>query len=150
MSCEKDHGIDNFKMIEINRIVDGKDGIISVAEAMRDIPFDIKRTYYIYNLKSNQSIRGKHAHKQLEQVLFCINGSFELLVDDGKRRKSLILDTPNKGVYLGKMLWHEMKGFENNCILLVLASDYYKETDYIRNYDTFLSIIKSGEKSSYS
>lgn len=134
--------IEGFKFIELPRIIDGRDGIISVAEQNRNIPFSIKRVYYIYDLKSDLSVRGMHAHKSLEQVLFCVNGRFELIVDDGYNKNQFKMDTPNLGIYLGPMLWHEMRKFSENCILLVLASDYFNEDDYIRDYSEFLSFIR--------
>jgi dTDP-4-dehydrorhamnose 3,5-epimerase-like enzyme len=133
--------IRNFRIIELPRIVDEMDGIISVAEARRHIPFEIKRVYYIYNLNSS-AIRGCHAHRKLEQALFCINGAVSIDLDDGVNQKSLILDQPNIGIFLGTDLWSKIYRFSNNCILMVLASDYYVESDYIRNYDEFLKLVR--------
>ncbi len=129
--------VKNAKWIELCRIPDGIDGTLSVAESVKDIPFEIKRVYYIYGLNNPHAVRGKHAHRKLEQVLFCINGSCKVGLDDGENRQTVLLDQPNKGVYLGIELWHTMHEFSENCILLVLASDLYKESDYIRDYDEF-------------
>lgn len=133
--------VKHSKLIELPRIEDGIDGTISIAENFSHIPFAIKRVYYIYELTNKDAIRGKHAHKQLEQVLFCVNGSCEIELDDGKNRQSILLDKPNIGIYLGIELWHTMKKFSDNCILLVMASDVYKESDYIRNYEDFIKYI---------
>lgn len=133
--------VKNSKLITLQHIDDGIDGSISVAENFNHIPFAIKRVYYIYNLMNRNAIRGKHAHKKLEQVLFCINGSCEIGLDDGTNSQDITLDTPNTGIYLGVELWHTMKNFPNNCILLVLASDVYKKDDYIRDYDEFKKYI---------
>jgi dTDP-4-dehydrorhamnose 3,5-epimerase-like enzyme len=133
--------VKNSKLITLPRIDDGIDGSISVAENFSHIPFAVKRVYYIYNLINQKAIRGKHAHKKLEQALFCISGSCEIGLDDGTNRQDITLDTPNTGVYLGVELWHTMKNFSNNCILLVLASDVYKKEDYIRDYDEFKKYI---------
>jgi len=133
--------VKNSKYIELQTIVDGIDGVISVAENFNQIPFEIKRVYYIYNLNNPDAIRGKHAHKQLQQVLFCINGSCGIGLDDGTNRQNIILDKPNVGIYLGAELWHTMNKFSPNCILLVMASDVYKENDYIRNYDEFIHYL---------
>lgn len=138
--------VKNSKLIELQTIVDGIDGIISVAENFNHIPFEIKRVYYIYSLTNPDAIRGKHAHKQLEQVLFCINGSCEIGLDDGTNRQTVVLDKPNVGIYLGVELWHTMDKFSDNCILLVIASDIYKESDYIRNYDEFIRYINQDKK----
>lgn len=134
----------NFRLIELPRIVDGKDGVISVAESSKQIPFDIKRVYYIYGLDSSLSIRGMHAHKELEQVLLCVHGSVVIDLDDGFNKDRVHLDEPNHGIYLGPRLWHVMTGFSEDCVLLVLASDLYKESDYIRDYDAFLTFVREG------
>jgi len=132
--------------IELPRIVDGIDGTISVAESFNHIPFSIKRVYYIYDLKNHHAIRGKHAHKTLEQVLFCINGSCEIELDDGENKQEIVINEPNVGVILGAGLWHTMKKFSDNCILLVLASDVYNSSDYIRDYDDFKQFAGSKNK----
>ena len=136
------HAVKNCRIIELPRIVDEKDGVISVGESQKNIPFDIRRVYYIYNLNYRHSLRGKHAHKQLEQALFCINGSVILDLDDGLHKQRIKLDKPNVGIYMGRELWHEMKYFCGNCILLVFASNAYDETDYIRSYDAFITYIE--------
>ncbi|MBN1981635.1 MAG: FdtA/QdtA family cupin domain-containing protein [Chitinivibrionales bacterium] len=131
--------VDNCRWIQIESIRDGYDGIICVAQQLIEIPFDIKRVYFIYNLiKHEQVCRGKHAHKTLQQVLFCIHGSCTVSLDDGANQQDIELIAPNTGIYLGTRLWHTMFNFTNNCILLVFASDFYSELDYIRNYDEFL------------
>ncbi|HAT03317.1 MAG TPA: fatty-acid oxidation protein subunit alpha [Candidatus Magasanikbacteria bacterium] len=130
-------------IIKLQSIKDGFDGVLSIAECGRQIPFDVKRTYYIYNLINHRDvIRGKHAHKSLKQVIFCINGSFVLSLDDGTNKQEIVMDDPTVGVYLGPELWHTMTNFKNNCIMLVLASDWYNESDYIRDYEEFLQYIK--------
>jgi dTDP-4-dehydrorhamnose 3,5-epimerase-like enzyme len=134
--------VKNASFIKLKTIVDGIDGTISVAENYNHIPFEIKRAYYIYNLGNPKAVRGKHAHKKLEQVLFCINGTCEIGLDDGENQQAVILDKPNTGIYLGTELWHTMKKFSDNCILLVLASDVYNEKDYIRCYDEFTDYIR--------
>lgn len=133
--------VKNSGLITLQHIDDGIDGSISVAENFKQIPFAVKRVYYIYNLMNRDAIRGKHAHKKLEQVLFCISGSCQIGLDDGTNRQDITLNTPNTGVYLGVELWHTMKNFSENCILLVLASDVYHEDDYIRDYDEFKKYI---------
>jgi dTDP-4-dehydrorhamnose 3,5-epimerase-like enzyme len=133
--------VKNSKLVTLPRIDDGIDGSISAAENFNHIPFAVKRVYYIYNLINRNAIRGKHAHKKLQQALFCINGSCEIGLDDGTLRQDITLDTPNTGIYLGVELWHTMKNFSNNCILLVLASEVYKKDDYIRDYDEFKKYI---------
>tara|TARA_B100000900_G_scaffold141958_1_gene120312 strand:+ start:8062 stop:8502 length:441 start_codon:yes stop_codon:yes gene_type:complete len=132
-----------FQKVILKEINDHPDGNLSVAEESKDIPFQIKRVYYIYDLRNAIATRGKHAHKNLEQVLFCISGSFKLLLDDGKTKMNIEMDKPNEGIYIGKYIWHTMCQFSKDCIILVLASDYFKESDYIRDYDEFISITKN-------
>jgi hypothetical protein len=130
--------IKRCKSIELKQIVDEKDGVLSIAESKREIPFDIKRVYHIYGLNYQKASRGFHAHKVLEQVIFAINGSFKLMLDDGATKQYFFMSDPNRGMYMGPLLWHTMFEFSSDCIILVLASDYFSETDYIRDYDSFL------------
>lgn len=130
--------VDHGRIIALPRIVDERDGVISVAETERQIPFPIRRVYYIYDLLYRESLRGKHAHRTLEQVLFCLNGSVVVDLDDGRRRFSVKLEHPHLGLYLGPGLWHVMRLFSHRCVLMVLASAHYDEGDYIRDYDEFL------------
>lgn len=134
--------VNNSSIIELPLIKDAKDGLISVANSSDNIPFEFKRAYYIYGLNNPNAIRGMHAHKKLQQVIFCINGSFSLSLDDGSQKQVITLDRPNIGIYMGIELWHTMKNFSKDCIILVFASDYYNENDYIRNYSQFIKYIK--------
>jgi len=139
-----DLSVKNARLIKLQTVLDGFDGILSIAEIQRDIPFEVRRVYYIYNLiKHKDVMRGKHAHKKLEQMLFCVNGSCVIELDDGENKQEILLNSPNVGIYVGTKLWHTMKNFQNNCILLVLASDVYKESDYIRDYEEFVKYIKT-------
>jgi len=131
----------NFKRIDLGQIIDSHDGKLSVAESHIDIPFNIKRVYYIYDFDSNKSIRGYHAHKTLEQVLFCISGSFTLKLFDGINYYEEKMNKPNIGLFIGKYIWHTMHNFSDNCIILVLASEHFDETDYIRDFNNFKKII---------
>ena len=130
--------VKNSGYIELPRIIDDRDGVLCIMEGNRHIPFDVKRVYYINHLENHHSVRGKHAHKTLQQVIFCINGSFVLSLDDGHHKQDIHMWRDNIGVVLGAGLWHEMHSFSSGCTVLVVASDYYDETDYIRNYDEFL------------
>jgi dTDP-4-dehydrorhamnose 3,5-epimerase-like enzyme len=133
--------IRNCAHIKLKQIIDEQDGVLSIAESMREIPFDLKRVFYIYGLAYPKALRGFHAHKKLEQVIFCINGSCKLMVTDGIGKQYFHLSDPNHGIYLGPDLWHTMFEFSNDCIILVLASDYYNESDYIRDYNEFIAHI---------
>ncbi len=113
-------------------------GTLVVAETGKNIPFEIKRLYYISNVKSDIP-RGFHAHKDLKQAAFCIQGQCQMLMDDGKQKEKVLLSQPDKGLIIPPMVWHEMHDFSEDCILLVLASDHYNESDYIRNYEDFIN-----------
>ncbi len=129
--------VKNSGYINLKLVHDQRDGNLVIMEALRDVPFDIKRIYYITNLENSISVRGKHAHRKLEQVIFCLQGSFTLGLDDGKAQQKLLMNKVNVGVRLGKMLWHTMEDFSSGCVLLVVASDYYDEADYVRDYEEF-------------
>lgn len=116
-------------------------GLLVATEALKDIPFEIKRVYYITGADKNLR-RGFHAHKELVQVLVCVKGSCYVMVDDGNEKKDVLLSEPNEGLIVDKKIWHEMYDFSDDCVLLVLASDYYNEADYLRNYDDFMNYIK--------
>lgn len=128
--------------VELNKILDGHDGALCVIDAMRSVPFDIKRVYFINSLENCVSVRGKHAHRKLCQVIFCISGSFVLGLDDGHAQQEIHMLRDNVGVTLGPSLWHTMHSFSSGCVLLVAASDYYDESDYIRDYDEFLAYVQ--------
>lgn len=113
-------------------------GSLAFIESMRDIPFEIKRVYYIYDVAEGAR-RGLHAHKKLEQYLICIHGNCTILLDDGTEQQETILSDPSEGLYVGPGLWREMYNFSPGAVLLVLASDYYDESDYIREYSAFLN-----------
>lgn len=138
--------VKNSGYVTLKRYVDDRDGALCIMNANQEIPFDIKRVYYINNLENMTSIRGKHAHRQLQQVIFCINGCFTLSLDDGGQKQDILMMKDNVGVILGPMLWHTMHDFSSGCVLLVAASDYYDESDYIRDYEEFRSELKRLQK----
>lgn len=120
-------------------------GQLVALEQQKDIPFDIKRVYYIYDTKEGVE-RGFHAHKCLQQVLLCVHGSCKIRLDDGKERTVVTLDKPNEGLYVSNVMWREMFDFSPDAVLLVLASEFYDEKDYIRDYDEFLQFVSSQEE----
>lgn len=134
--------VKNSSYINLKKVRDDRDGNLIILESMRDVPFEIKRVYYINNLENSVSVRGQHAHKEIEQVIFCINGSFTLKLGDGRTRQEILMNKDNVGVLLGRMLWHTMENFSSGCVLLVAASDYYREDDYIRNYSDFIRLAE--------
>lgn len=118
-------------------------GYLSFFESQKDIPFDIKRIYYTYDVPVDTK-RGMHAHKNLQQVLWCPYGAIEVILDDGVNKKLYFLDSPDKALFVLKGYWHDMYWRIEGSVLCVAASDYYNEDDYIRDYDTFLKYVKEG------
>lgn len=128
------------KLIELPKITD-KRGSLSFVEGNRDIPFTIKRIYYLYDSHPN-SERGAHGHKKLEQVIIPLAGSFNFILDDGYNRQSFFMDKPWVGLYVPPMMWRDVNNFSPNSVCLVLASDIYEEEDYYRNYQEFLNAVR--------
>ncbi|EAH8156400.1 TPA: WxcM-like domain-containing protein [Campylobacter coli] len=126
----------NYKILNFNVKSDSRGSLIAL-ENLKEIPFEVKRIYYIYDTKPDFP-RGAHAHKELEQVLIMMDGSCELVLNDGKDIKNIILNRPDVGLFIGKNIWREMKNFSYGAKLLVLASDFYNEKEYIRDYNEFL------------
>ena len=116
-------------------------GQLVALEEFRNIPFDIRRVYYMYDTVP-EAVRGKHAHKSLEQILICVHGSCRVLLDNGTEKETVVLDKPFEGLYISNIIWREMFDFSADAVLMVLASDYYDETDYIRDYDEFLAFLR--------
>lgn len=117
-------------------------GMLVALEEYKDIPFEIKRVYYMYDTKVNVH-RGFHAHKNLEQILVCIHGSCKVLMDNGKEKKIVSLEKPYEGLYIPNDVWREMYDFSPDAVLLVLASEIYQEEDYIRDYEEFIKQLAS-------
>lgn len=120
-------------------------GQLVALEAYKDIPFEIKRVYYMYDTGEGVR-RGFHAHKSLEQILICIHGSCKIHLDNGFEKKEIFLEKPYEGLYISNAMWREMYDFSTDAVLMVLASDYYNEDDYIRNYDDFLDMVKENKE----
>ena len=118
-------------------------GQLVAIEENKDLPFDVRRVYYIYDTLPGVR-RGFHAHKNLEQILLCVNGSCKIHLDNGFETVEVVLDKPNEGLYISNDMWREMYDFTPGTVLLVLASEYYDEADYIRNYDDFIKMVKEG------
>lgn len=146
LSETSDIDLKNSGVVRTQVVKDYPDGDLYVAETSKEIQFKIKRVYWINNFTRPDAVRGKHAHQTLRQVIFCTRGCFTLLLDNGVRKQSVVMDTHDRGIYLGPLLWHEMTHFSQDCGLLVLASDLYKEEDYIRNYQEFSKLALKGMK----
>lgn len=130
-------------IIEIPKIKD--EGFLCFMEENDHIPFSIKRIYYIFDVFKN-AVRGKHAHKNTKQVIFCVRGSITIILDNGYNKEEITLDKPNQGLFLDVVMWHKMADFQENTILLVLASENFDETDYIRNYPEFIDYLDKNRR----
>ena len=116
-------------------------GQLIAVEEHRDIPFEIKRVYYMYGTGEGVH-RGFHAHKSLQKILICIHGTCKILLNNGYEQKVIYLEKPYEGLYVSNNMWREMYDFSPDAVLLVFASDYYNEDDYIRDYDEFLNFVR--------
>lgn len=125
----------NINLIELKKIED-KRGNLSVIEAEQDIPFAIKRVYYLYDIAGG-SERGSHAHRSLHQFILAVSGSFDITLDDGFIKETITLNRSYIGVYVGPMTWRTIHNFSSGAVCLVLASAHYSESDYIRDYQNF-------------
>jgi hypothetical protein len=130
--------IQNFKLIELPKIIDPR-GNLSVIEGGRQIPFDIKRIFYLYDVPTGAD-RGAHAHRKLFQFLICLSGSFDVSLDDGKDQSVVHLNRPWQGLLVPPLMWAAEINFDPGSVCLVLASAYYDEADYIRDYEEFLRL----------
>ena len=117
-------------------------GKLVIVEGNQDVPFEIKRLFYIYG-SDRDVVRGKHANRDSEFVLINVSGTSKVMVTDGKEKQIVELTKPRQGVYLPKLVWKEMYDFSPDAVLMVLASELYDESDYIRNYDDFLEFVKN-------
>ena len=115
-------------------------GNLIALEGGREVPFDIARVYYVFGTKPGVD-RGFHAHLALHQFAVVVSGACTMMLDDGHRRMDVRLDGPNLALSIGPMIWHEMRDFTADCVLLVMADAYYDEADYIRDYDRFLGLV---------
>jgi hypothetical protein len=118
--------------------IHNRSGNITPIQGGIDIPFDIERVYYLYDMPSGET-RGGHAHKNLYQLIVAVSGSFDVVLDDGKEQKTITLNRPNFGLYVTPYIWRELENFSSGAVLLVLASMKYDEMDYIRDYQEFLT-----------
>ena len=127
----------NTKIINLPVFSDAEYGSLIAVEAMESIPFEVRRVYYIYAVPNSKE-RGYHSHNRLEQVLICVNGSVKIRVSTPDNMEEIILDSPESGLYIGPMVWRVMYDFSPDAVLLVLASEHFDESDYIRDYDSYI------------
>lgn len=116
-------------------------GNLTVVENGEGMPFDIKRVYYLYDIPAGEE-RGGHAHKQLQQFIVAVSGSFDVVIDDGECRRTVTLNRPFIGLHIRPGIWRELNNFSSGAVCLVLASEHYDEADYLRTYDEFTQYIK--------
>ena len=131
-----------IKTINFQPLGDERGSLVAL-EGNKRVPFDIKRVYYIFGTKEGVS-RGFHAHLNLKQVAVCVTGSCRFVLDNGKQREEVVLDKSTTGLLINDLTWREMYDFSPDCVLMVLASEYYDESDYIRDYQEFLQVVNHG------
>ena len=124
-------------IIELDKHHSDRKGNLSVVENGVTLPFDVKRVYYLYDIPGGES-RGAHAHKELEQLIVAASGSFSVTLDDGKCKRTFMLNRPYQGLYVKQGMWRDLADFSSGAVCMVLASELYKEEDYIRDYGEFL------------
>ncbi|GAB4288169.1 MAG: FdtA/QdtA family cupin domain-containing protein [Methylophaga sp.] len=132
--------IEQCRIIDLPRIEDPR-GSLTFIENNRHIPFDIKRVYYTYDVPGG-SERGSHAHKQLQQLIVAMSGSFDVVLDDGRQQKRFHLNRSYYGLYVPSMMWRTIDNFSSGSVCMVLASAFYDENDYFRDYDDFLAAVR--------
>jgi dTDP-4-dehydrorhamnose 3,5-epimerase-like enzyme len=128
-----------IKTVEFPALGDDRGSLVAL-ETHKTVPFDVKRVYYIFGTKPGVS-RGFHAHRALQQVAVCVTGKCRMVLDDGHQREEVWLDSPTKGLLIGDLVWREMHDFSPDCVLLVLASEFYNESDYLRSYEEFKKVV---------
>lgn len=130
-------------IIQLPKFLDAR-GNLSFLEQLNHIPFEIRRTYWIYDVPGGEC-RGGHAYKENEEFIVSLSGSFDVIIDDGKNRKTFTLNRSYYGLYVPKGLWREMDNFSTNSLALIVSSTKYRKDDYVRNYDEFINLKKNGE-----
>ena len=129
--------LDKCKVIDLPKISDPR-GNLTFVEGNNHVPFDIKRVYYLYDVPGGAE-RGGHAHKALHQLIIAMSGSFDVVLDDGKKKKRIHMNRSYNGLYVCPMIWRELDNFSSGSVCMVLASNIYEESDYYRNYYKYLS-----------
>ena len=130
--------MDAVRIIQLPKVLD-KRGDLSIIEELKNIPFTIERTYWIYDVPGGES-RGGHAYRENEEFIVALSGSFDVILDDGNERKTFSLNRSYYGLYVPKGIWREINNFSTNSLALILSSTVYEERDYIRDYNDFLKM----------
>lgn len=137
--------LNKCRIINLPKIADVR-GNLTFIESKKHIPFKIERVYYLYDVPGGES-RGGHAHKTLHQFIIAASGSFDVILDDGFNKKRFFLNRSYYGLYLPSMIWREIENFSSGSVCVVLASDYFDENDYIRDYSTFKEFVRKSYSS---
>jgi hypothetical protein len=132
--------IDQCRIIHLPKIQDPR-GNLTFIEGDKHVPFDLKRVYYLYDVPGGAE-RGGHAHKELQQLIIAMSGSFDVVLDDGHGKWRFPLNRSYYGLYISSMVWRELDNFSSGSVCMVLASTYYEESDYYRDYDEFIKAVK--------
>lgn len=133
--------LSDCKLIDLPKITDHR-GNLTFVESGKHIPFDIQRVYYLYDVPGGAE-RGGHAHKGLQQLIIAMSGSFDIVLDDGNEKKRIHLNRSYIGLYVSPMMWREIDNFSSGSVCMVLASNFYDESDYYRDYDEFITALKT-------
>lgn len=136
----KNSTVNDCKIIQLSKI-HNRAGNITIVENNLDIPFDVKRIYYLYDVPSNET-RGGHAHKELYQLVIGASGSFSINLNDGRNNKTIFLNRPDFGLLIVPGIWRDLSDFSSGSVCLVFASEIYSENDYIRDYNEFITLKK--------
>jgi hypothetical protein len=136
------------KIIDLPKITDSR-GNLTFVEAKRHIPFEIKRVYYLYDVPGGAA-RAGHAHRHLQQFMIAASGSFDVIVDDGRAKEKFHLNRSYYGLYLPALTWRELENFSSGSVCLVLASDFFDEADYIRDYRSFRTVVREMHRATKS
>ena len=127
------------KLIDLPKIVDPR-GNLTVAEGLKNVPFDIKRVYWLYDIPAGEG-RGGHAHKQIKELLIAVSGSFHVTLDNGKEKQTYLLNHPYQALLIDTGIWRTLDDFSSGAVCVVLASDWYEEEDYFYDYNDFLKYV---------
>lgn len=130
-----------YRLVALDSVVDVR-GNLTAGEFGRDIPFDVKRYFMVYQVPLVK-VRGEHAHRECHQFLICVRGKISVIADDGTKREEFLLDRPDLGLYLPPMVWGVQYNYSPDAVLLVFASHYYDPGDYLRDYDEFLALVSA-------